>query len=64
MAGYQVRLDRLEARVAPFVAGRPILLFMRDGDTEEHITQTYAEAHGLDVADLRNRACYVVFVTA
>jgi hypothetical protein len=23
----------------------PILLFMRNGDTEEHVTQVYAEAH-------------------
>jgi len=40
----------------------PILLFVQPGDTEDQVTMAYAEAHCLDLADVRNRACYVVFV--
>ena len=36
---------------------------LRDGDRKEHVAQTYAEAHGLDVAEVSERALYVVFVT-
>jgi hypothetical protein len=61
MPSYQVRLDRTEAGM-PADPPEPILLFVQPGDTEDQVTMAYAEAHCLDLADVRNRACYVVFV--
>ena len=61
MASYQARLDRIEAGI-PAGQPEPILLFVRPGDSEEQVTTAYAEAHCLDAATVRSRACYVVFV--
>jgi hypothetical protein len=61
MADYQVRFDRLEARM-PATGPEPILLLVHPGETKEQVTQAYAAAHGLELSDLWDRAHYVVFV--
>jgi hypothetical protein len=64
MGSYQVRLDRIEAAIAPCVerAAYRHRVIVQVGETAEHAAAEYAAARGIPVAEVEKSAIYMVIV--